>query len=67
MENPIQPANASGDLKKKEANLEAERLNAERWQEWAADLADEMLFKFERENEEPAEDGTKRRRLRSRA
>jgi len=22
-----------------------------------------MLFKFERENEEPAEDGTKRRRL----
>ena len=66
MENPIQPANASGDLKKKEANLEADRLNAERWQEWAADLADEMLFKFERENEEPAEDGTTKRRLRSR-
>ena len=59
----IQPANASGDLKKKEAKLEADRLNLERWQEWSADLADEMLFKFERENEEPSDDGTKRRRL----
>ena len=50
-------------MKKKEAKLEADRLNSERWQEWSADLADEMIFKFERENEEPAEDGTKRRRL----
>ena len=50
-------------MKKKEAKLEADRLNLERWQEWSADLADEMIFKFERENEEPSEDGTKRRRL----
>ena len=62
-DNAIQPANASGDMKKKEAKLEADRLNLERWQEWSADLADEMIFKFERENEEPAEDSTKRRRL----
>ena len=62
-DNAIQPANASGDMKKKEARLEADRLNLERWQEWSADLADEMIFKFERENEDPHEDGTKRRRL----
>jgi hypothetical protein len=30
------------------------------------DLADEMIFKFERENQEPSEDGTTKRRLRSR-
>ena len=59
----IQPADASGDMKKKEARLEADRLNLERWQEWSADLADEMIFKFERENEPATEDGTKRRRL----
>ena len=50
-------------MKKKEAKLEADRLNLERWQEWSADLADEMLFKFERENEPATEDGAKRRRL----
>ena len=61
--NEIQPVNASGDMKKKEAKIEADRLNSERWQEWSADLADEMIFKFERENEEPSDDGTKRRRL----
>ena len=59
----IQPANASGDLNKKEAKIQADRLNIDRWQESLEDLADEMIFKFERENEEPNEDSTKRRRL----
>jgi len=59
----INPVSVQGWERQRVAKLEAERLNAERWQEWSADLADEMIFKFERENEEPAEDGTKRRRL----
>ena len=63
----INPVSVQGWERQRVAKLEAERLNAERWQEWSADPADEMIFKFERENEEPAEDGTKRRRLRSRA
>jgi hypothetical protein len=39
---------------------------AARWQKSMEDLADEMLFKFERENEPVIEDGTTKRRLRSR-
>ena len=64
--NAISPANVSGWEQQKVAKLEAERRMAARWQETMEDLADEMLFKFERENQEPNEDGTTKRRLRSR-
>ena len=62
--NEIQPVSVSGELQQKAAKLEAQRLNTERWQESFEDLADDMLFKFKRENQEPAEDGTTKRRLR---
>lgn len=62
----IQPAHVTGHEQQKAARVEAVRANQERWRESMEDLADEMLFKFERENQEPSEDGTTKRRLRSR-
>jgi hypothetical protein len=65
--NAISPANVSGWEQQKVAKLEAERKMAARWRESMEDLTDEMIFKFERENEEPGEDGTTKRRSRLRA
>ena len=62
----IQPAHVTGHEQQKAARVEAVRANLERWRESMEDLADEMIFKFERENQEPSEDGTTKRRLRSR-
>ena len=62
-----QPANVSGYEQQKAAKLEADRLNAERWQEAIEDLTDEMIFKFERDNEQPSVEGTTKRRRNSRA
>ena len=64
IETAAQPANVSGYEQQKAARLEADRLNAERWQESIEDLTDEMIFKFERDNQKPSEDGTTKRRLR---
>lgn len=66
MANPITPAHKTGSEPKKAAQLEADRKNAERWLESMEDLADEMLWKFERENEPVNEDTGTKRRLRSR-
>ncbi|MDG0975067.1 hypothetical protein [Ilumatobacter sp.] len=67
IETEIQPRSASGYEQEKVARLEADRKNLERWQESIEDLADEFLFKFERDNEEPSEEGTTKRRRNSRA
>lgn len=67
MQNPISPAHVTGREPKKAAQLEADRKMTARWQESMVDLADEMLFRFERENEPASEDGTTKRRLRSRS
>jgi hypothetical protein len=64
--NPISPAHVTGREPKKAAQLEADRKMAARWQETMEDLADEMLFRFERENEPVNEDTGSKRRLRSR-
>ena len=67
--NPITPAHTTGNDRQKGARLEVDRKMTERWQESLKDLADEMLFKFKRENEPDNDDatGSKRTRLRSRA
>ena len=63
---PISPAHVTGTEPKRAAQLEANKKMTERWQESMEDLADEMLFKFERENEPVNEDTGSKRRLRSR-
>ena len=65
--NEIQPVSVQGWEQQKAAKLEAQRLNTERWQESFQDFADEMIFKFERETQEPSEDGTTKRLSRRRA
>ena len=65
MQNPISPAHVTGREPKKAAQLQADQKMTERWQASMEDLADEMLFRFERENE-PVNEDTGRRRLRSR-
>ena len=64
-DNAVNPVHVQGWEQQRLAKLEAERINSERWKEYSQDFADEMIFKFERENEEPAEDGTTKRRLRA--
>ena len=63
MQHPISPAHVTGTEPKKAAKLEAERKMTARWTETLEDFVDEMLFRFERENQEPSEDGTTKRRL----
>ena len=63
---PISPAHVTGTEPKKAAQLEADRKMTARWTETLEDFVDEMLFRFERENQEPSEDGTTKRRLLSR-
>ena len=62
--NEIHPVAVKGEIQQREARREAAHLNTERWQEAFEDFADEMLWKFERENDKPAEDGTTKRRRR---
>ena len=64
-DNAVNPVQVQGWEQQRLAKLEAERINTERWQEYSTDFADEMNFKFKRENQEPAEDGTTKRRLRA--
>ena len=59
-DNAVNPVHVQGWEQQRLAKLEAERINSERWQEYSQDFADEMIFKFERENQEPSDDGTKR-------
>jgi hypothetical protein len=67
MQNPISPAHVTGREPKKAAQLQADKKMTERWQASLEDLADEMLFRFERENEPVnEEEGSSKRRLRSR-
>jgi len=66
MQNPISPRHVTGTEPKKEARLEADRKMTARWTATLEDFVDEMLFRFERENEPATEDGTTKRRLLSR-
>ena len=67
IQHPISPKHVTGTEPKKAAQLEADRKMTARWTASMEDLADEMLFKFERENEPVnEEEGSSKRRLRSR-
>ena len=66
IQHPISPRHVTGTEPKKAAQLEADRKMTARWTETLEDFSDEMLFRFERENEPASEDGSTKRRLLSR-
>ena len=58
----VQPAHVSGMVRQAEAKKDADRANAERWQDTLEDIADEMLFRAERRAADLEDGGTSKRR-----
>ena len=66
-EHLVQPAHVSGMMQQAEAKKDANRANAERWQETLADIADEMIFRAERRAADLDDTGSTKRRRRASA